>query len=294
MSSPIDGNQRHKNYTRLLSHEPDRFQIKYTGDLAAYPGQETCVKAVHFARTLALMPCDFGELEIWYFDTFGQLRLLYNDEFCLSWSKYNLNLSKECKSEPSDDHKVYPFVFDSVGNSLIAQKEDRNKYLGLNKEDGTLALFKNQSSLKKANNPTIFMFFIERPSHEPSLYPSHRPSLSPTQSPSVIPSDIPSTKPSECLNEPGWVVGGFSNDIYFGWTCEDVEKSAQAQDICSEIDAIEDASFQQKEVRYMSIIVLNKGDIESILSFMLIPISSSFYDLLYDYFEDFSSMLYLW
>ena len=255
MISKSEENSRQSH--RMLSHEPDRFQIKYTGELAAYPGQDVCVRKNGFKIDLG--PCDFGELDMWYFDNFNQLRPFNHDELCLSWySKYKLVLSEECKSESNDENEMFSFVFHNDENSLVAQRDDNfyRKYLGVNEKNFALTLFAKYLYKPSNNNPTIFKFIIERPTHEPSPNPSDQPtitpSFSPTKRPSDIPSSSPSTKPSECVDEPGWVVGGLSDSTYFGWTCEDVEQSSQPQDLCSEIDAIVDATFQEKKVRFMA------------------------------------------
>ena len=83
-----------------------------------------------------------------------------------------------------------------------------------------------------------------QPSSHPSVSPSRHPSSSPSYAPSSSPSSLPSTSPSECIDEPGWVVGG--DGLYAGMNCTDI--SGNIDGWCSLIQNEAHATYKGKSI----------------------------------------------
>jgi len=190
--------------------------------------------------TLNMRPCVENFLkQIWFMDTFGQLRLKANAFQCIIWGE-GLKLSPHCRSDhyPAfNGAKTYQFNYIQVAHEaheIKAVKKNSHKiYLGI---DGNhrVALFNSRKdqhlskwrlkwvvyeSLEPSEEPT------SNPTAIPSSLPTTAPSTSPIAMPSHSPTISPSLSPSECVDEEGWTVGGMSK--YQGLHCTQISTDSE-------------------------------------------------------------------
>ena len=204
-----------------------------------------CVQADTMGEgaTVGMIPCNSTKLsQLWFMDKFGQLRLKARDSRCLIWNdKGHLTMSSYCKSDIYEDFEgspKYPFEFKMDKKAIVAVRENKNRALGVSKNNKYAAM---KLFPMIGTNPSIYMFYLASVNYKPQ---SPTPSSLPSQS------SAPSSFPSECINEPGWVVGGVDK-LYAGLTCVDIA-SSDVENLCKKIESIPDSRYEFKRVRVNS------------------------------------------
>ena len=197
------------DFPHLLTYNSaTTFHIENHADIFDDSIRSFCIEASSLSQNavLQMRPCDEYEiLQMWFMDTFGQLRPKDKDLLCVLWEKKELTLSPNCKSDfytSFFDSKIYRFNFEHQINAIYADKSIGRQYIGVNIGDSftKLRLYGPLSTNQSLKEWTLkwVIYESQEPSVEPSSTPtlSQMPSLLPTTSPSSSPSAMPSPSPT--------------------------------------------------------------------------------------------------
>jgi len=197
------------DFPHLLTYNSaTTFHIENHADIFDDSIRSFCIEASSLSQNavLQMRPCDENEiLQMWFMDSFGQIRPKDKDLLCVLWEKKELTLSPNCKSDfytSFFDSTIYRFNFGHQVNAIYANKSTGRQYIGvkIGEPFTKLRLYGPLNTNQSLTEWTLkwVIYESQEPSVEPSSTPtlSQTPSLYPTTSPSSSPSAMPSPSPT--------------------------------------------------------------------------------------------------
>jgi len=209
-------------------------------------GRQFCIGAMsqHLNSTVHMMPCNATKLkQIWFMDQFGQLRLNVQKQYCLRWVSQSLAMSPDCRSHTFSNYlesNIFRFIFGYDSNSITAARSADAQYTRMGILNGSSYVAMSLHNASESLEDKFYLKDVVYRSEVPSSEPSHFPTRSIT----------PSLQPSACVDEPGWEVGG-SSDEYAGLTCKQITHSYNSSislKWCAAISNLVDGEYNRKTV----------------------------------------------
>jgi len=146
------------------------------------------------------------QLQEWFMDPLGQLRLKIDSSKCIQWvnsvtplDRKDLKLGKDCACTNADSNPTYAFFFDQYNNEIYINKEENKFWLRPNKDvvkPVKLSSFGERDHIINKWYLKWVIYSSEQPSSLPTTSPTNMPSDSPSTKPSTNPSPVPTSSPT--------------------------------------------------------------------------------------------------